>query len=473
MSESLPSRRQSYQQHAEATLKLSIPVIIGQVGQYLMSFIDNLMIGQISYVHLSAATLANTFFFIITIIGFGITFAISPLVAEAMGSNKSEKAGEYFVQGTWVGVISSVIIGLLVFFSAELLPYIGQPKEDVAYAYSYMRILSLSVLPMLLFLVAKQFADGLSITRLAMIITLAGLGINVFVNWLLIFGYWGFPRLELDGAGIGTLVSRGIMTIMIFAYIFLHKRFKPYKLTEGWNQLNGKIIKKILEIGIPSGLQYFFEVAAFGGSTLMIGLLEKGSADRAAHQIALNMAALAYMVVLGISSGTAIRVGDYLGRKDLQNVQYAGVTGILLGSIFMVFAAIIFFVGRDFFPPFFNNNEYVLEVASLLMVIAGMFALFDGIQAVALGALRGIQDVRIPTIITFVAYWVINLPVGWALAFPLELGVIGIWAGFVISLFLVAVLLSWRFWWLTQDSIRNQQKNEIKEGHLLSDPASA
>lgn len=458
------STRKTYREHIRDTLALSIPVIIGQVGQYLMGFIDNLMIGQISYVHLSAGSLANIFFFVLTILGLGISFAISPLVAEAKGAGNNKKVGEYFVQGVWVALFASVILGLAVYFGADLMYYMDQPQEDVDLAYSYTKILSYSVFPMLLFLVAKQFADGLSLTKPAMYITLLGLIFNTFVNWLLIFGNWGFPRLELDGAGIGTLASRSFMAILMVLYILYHKNFKDYSLREGWLQLKRGPIKKILDIGIPSGLQYFFEVAAFGGSTIMIGWLENGSAYRAAHQVAIQMAAMAYMVVLGFSAGASIRVGNALGRKDYQNVRYAGLTGIYLAAVFMVVAAVVFFVGKDFFPSLFTDDPFVISVASQLMMIAGIFALFDGIQGVGVGILRGIQDVRIPTIITFIAYWVINLPVGYFLGFNMGLGVHGIWFGFVISLLLTAIFLTWRFNRLTGDLIlENQDQNKSED----------
>jgi MATE family multidrug resistance protein len=441
----------SYKYHYLATLKLSIPVIIGQVGQFMMGFIDNLMIGQISYVHLSAGSLANIMFYILTILGLGITFAISPLVAEASGAGDDARVGSYLKHGVWVSVVTSLVLGLAVFFCADLLFYMDQPEQDVELAYSYTRILSYSVLPMMIFLVVKQFADGLSLTRIAMYVTLIGLAFNVFINWLLIFGHWGLPRLELDGAGYGTLASRSLMALIMLVYVFGSKHFKKYQIKGNWFKLQTQRVRKILEIGIPSGLQYFFEVAAFGGSTLMIGWLENGSAYRAAHQIAIQMAAIAYMVVIGISAGSSIRVGNALGRKDYKNLRMAGFAGIHLAAVFMILAALVFVAGQHYFPTLFVEDSFVLETASKLMLIAAVFALFDGIQGVGVGILRGIQDVRIPTWITFIAYWVINLPLAYFLAFPLKMGVYGVWWAFVTSLFVSAVFLTRRFQVLTQE----------------------
>lgn len=451
----------SHRPHMVATISLAVPVVIGQLGQYLMGFIDSLMIGQLSYVHLSASSLANIMFFILTVIGLGVSFAISPLVAESSGAENHERTGDYLRQGTWVGLGLGLLIGLGVYFSADLLPLMDQPEEDVRLATSYTRILSISVIPMLLFLIFKQFTDGLSLTVPAMIVTLLGLGFNVLANWMLIFGKWGMPRLELDGAGWGTLASRTFMMLLMVGYVLFAKRFKYLNLRKGWLTFKGNVIKKILQIGIPSGLQYFSEVAAFGGSTLMIGWLENGSAYRAAHQIAIQMAAMAFMVVMGTSAAASIRVGTALGKHEPLQVRRAGTAGIVLAALFMCFAAITFILGRHLFPPFFTEDAFVLEIAANLMIIAAAFAIFDGIQAVGVGILRGMQDVNIPTLITIVVYWVINLPLGYALGFPLGFGITGIWIGFVVSLMLASGFLSWRFYNLTGRLIRQKVVQQV------------
>lgn len=442
--------RQHYQQHFRETLRLSIPVIIGQLGHVLMGFIDNLMIGDVGPVHLSAASLANGIFFILTVIGIGITFAITPLIAEADSAQEHDRVGEYLRQGVWVGIGVSILIALAMYASADLLYLLDQPEEDVRMAYSYLHILSVSVIPMILFLVYKQFTDGLSLTRPAMFITLLGLGFNTLANWLLICGHWGFPGLELDGAGYGTLASRVFMMLLMIGYVLNAKRFQRYKVRMNWREFHPRVIRKILEIGLPSGLQYFFEVGAFVGAAVLIGWMENGSANRAAHQIAINFASISYMIVTGISAGATIRVGNALGRKDRVAVRRSGMAGIYLGGIFMLFSAAVFVWGKDSLPRLFIEDPYVLDLAAKLMIIGAFFQLFDGIQAVALGVLRGIQDVRVPTVITFVAYWGIALPLGYLLGFPLELGVEGLWYSLVVSLLFAAVMLTGRFLLLTR-----------------------
>ncbi|MEL6132309.1 MAG: MATE family efflux transporter [Bacteroidota bacterium] len=484
---SLQNFRKDYGTHFRETIQLSIPVIIGQLGQYLMGFIDNLMIGQLSYVHLSAASLANIMFYILTILGMGITFAISPLVAEANGAKDHRKVGDYLKQGLWVATFASIILGAAVYFSSWVIPFMEQPEKEVGLAVSYTKILSYSVLPMMIFLIAKQFADGLSLTRPAMFITLIGLAFNTFANWILIFGQFGMPRMELDGAGYGTLTSRSLMAILMIGYVLWHKRFRIYEVTTRWMQLNGRIIRKILGIGLPSGMQYFFEVAAFGGCTIMIGWMEDGSAYRATHVIALQMAALAYMVVLGTSAGASIRVGTALGRKDYINVRRAGFTGVILATGFMIIVGIVFSLGNELFPSYFiqsnstemaSDNELMAKLplvaatASKLMFIAALFAVFDGVQAVGVGILRGIQDVKIPTWITFFAYWVINLPLGYFLAFTLDMQVYGVWWGFVVALAFASVALLWRYNWLTKALIQ-EQEHEMQSANAASEEAKS
>ena len=300
---------------------------------------------------------------------------------------------------------------------------------------------------MMIFGVYKQFADGLSLTRPAMYITLIGLGFNTFANWILIYGRFGLPRLELIGAGYGTLSSRILMMILMICYIRYGRSFQAYDVRMRWNEFRVRTVKKIVGIGLPTGLQYFFEVGAFAGAALMVGWI--GSAERAAHQIAIQLAAISFMVVSGVAAGSTIRVGNALGRKDQTGAQRAGLTGIFLATLIMSTSALVFYLGRYFFPVLFVEESYVIQLAAQLMVIAAFFQVFDGVQAVAVGILRGLQDVRIPTGITFLAYWGISLPLGYFLGFKWGYGLNGIWYGFVVSLLFASVALSWRFMILT------------------------
>ncbi len=438
-----------YRRHLKETLHLAWPVIIGMMGFNLMGLIDSLMIGDLSYVHLSAASLATGVFNILTIIGMGLSFALSPLVAEADSADRPGRVADLLRQGTYVGLITAVVLGFGVYYAAEILYWLDQPEQDVVLADSYLRILSYSVVPLLVFMIFKQFSDGLSLTRPAMYITLLGLLVNVVGNWLLIYGYWGLPRLELDGAGWGTLLSRLVMMVAMVAYVVRGQSFGRYRLAEGWGRLNRPLMRRIAALGLPSGFQHFFEVGAFVGCTLIIGWMDEASANRAAHQIVLQLASVSFMIVLGFSAAATIRVGSALGRRDWLNLRRAGMTGVGVAIAFMSGSALVFVLGRHFFPPFFNENPRVLEIAASLMGIAALFQIFDGVQAIGVGILRGIQDVRIPTAVTFLAYWVINLPLGYGLGIGLNWGVQGVWYALMVSLAISAILLTSRFWYLS------------------------
>lgn len=447
--------RAAYLRHARETFQLSLPVIVGQLGHIMMGVIDNAMVGGVGYEYLSASGLANGMFFLIIIIGMGIGMALSPLTAEAEGAKNYGLAADYLKQGLVIAVLGSVVLGVATWLSPVVFPYMNQPARDLELAPSYLRILAWGIPAFMLFLTGKHFVDGLSLTRPAMYITLIGLLSNVFMNWLLIYGNWGFPRLELDGAGYATNLSRYLMALLMLGYIWLHPRFASYR--QGWEGIHGRIIRKILRIGIPTGLQYFFEASAFVLAAFMVGWL--GSAARAAHQIAISMASVTFMVVIGIASGASIRVGDALGRKDLTDIRQAGYTGVMLGVGFMILAAVAFVIGREWLPALFLSAEgglkgldsqEVLNMAARLMLFAAVFQVFDGTQAVGGAILRGLQDVRIPTLITLLAYWVVALPLCYLLGFVWNWGLDGVWAAFVICLMVSAVLLLLRFGWVTR-----------------------
>lgn len=422
--------------------------MIGQLGIILTGVIDNMMVGWVSYEHLSASSLANGIFFILVVIAMGITNAISPLVAEADATLNHESSSGYLRQSVWLAVGSSFITMLLMEASIWIMPYLGQPEMDVVLGSSYLRWIYLSVPPMIVFLVYKGYTDGLSKTRVAMIVTILGLLFNALANWVLIFGKWGFPRLELDGAGIATLVTRILMLFVLVLVVHRAPRSLGLRLTQGSWRLDWPTLKRVLNIGLPSGFQLFFEVGAFAGAVIIIGWI--GPESRSAHQIVLNLSSVTYMVVVGIAAGASIRVGNAKGRQDLTEARAAGNAGLFLGAAFMTVSAIVFFIGKDFLPSLYNEHPEVLRISAQLMLFAAFFQIFDGLQAVGLGILRGLQDVVTPMMIAFVCYWIIALPLGYYTTFILDWGVSGMWMGFVVSLGIAAISFWLRFRRLTR-----------------------
>ena len=429
--------------HIVSTFQLAYPVVIGQLGIVMMGVVDSLMVGQLGAAPLAAASLGNGMAFIVMIIGIGISMAVTPLVAIAVGAGKYEDCGIYFRQSLLVNSVISIITAVIIYFAADLIQYFDQPKEVQNQAISYVRIIGLSSIPLLLFQSYKQFIEGLSVMRPAMIISLIANIVNVFVNWLLIFGNLGLPKLELDGAGWATFASRLFMAIVLILFVMSNKYFKQYDVTFHFKSINRAVIKKILALGLPSGLQYFFEIGAFSFAVVMVGWL--GTKQLAAHQIAINLASISFMAALGISAAGSIRVGNAVGQKNIQETRIAGFTASLMGASIMFISGIIFVVFRNFLPTLYISDEVVISYASSLLVIAALFQLSDGVQAVGIGILRGLTDVKIPTAITFISYWIVGLPIGYLLGFNFELGVQGVWIGLLLGLTTSAILLTLRF----------------------------
>ena len=432
-----------FKEHFNQTIELAYPVIIGQLGFIMMGVVDSLMVGTLGSAPLAAASLGNIITLVIFIVGIGVSFAVTPLVAISVGANKYSDCGIFFRQSLLVNLSFGFILMAITLICSELLVYLDQPAEVLAQAKSYTRILGLGALPVMLFQTYKQFIEGLSVMKPAMAITILANIINAFTNWTLIFGNLGFPALGLDGAGWATFTSRSFMAILLMLYVMNKKYFKQYDVSFHFKNINLPVIKKILSLGLPSGIQYFFEVGAFAFAAIMIGWL--GTEQLAAHQIAINLASISFMVVLGLSMAGGIRVGNAVGEKNIIGVRRAGFTAIFLALCVMAGSGIIFIIFRNILPTFYINDSTVISIASSLLIIAALFQLSDGVQAVGIGILRGLTDVKIPTAITFIAYWIIGLPIGYLLAFKLGWGVQGIWIGLLAGLTTSAILLTLRF----------------------------
>jgi MATE family multidrug resistance protein len=430
-------------QHIKETFLLAYPVIIGQLGVIMMGVVDSMMVGELGAVPLAAASLANSFVFLFFIIGIGISFAVTPLVAISVGGKNFNECGILFRQSLLVNMVVSIILMLIVVLCSDILIYFEQPDEVVKLASSYTKIIGISIIPAMLFQTYKQFIEGLSVMRPAMVITILANLINAAVNWLLIYGNLGFPRLELDGAGWATFSSRIFMAFLLMYYVNKSGKFKQYDVSFHFKNLNRAIIKKILKLGLPSGFQYFFEVGAFSFAVIMIGWL--GAKQLAAHQIAINLASISFMAILGISAAGGIRVGNAVGEQNIIKVRRAGFTSVFLGMAVMASSGIIFIAFRSLLPKLYIDDPIVISIASSLLVIAALFQLSDGIQGVGIGILRGLTDVKIPTIITFISYWIIGLPCGYLLAFTFGFGVQGVWIGLLLGLTASAVMLTLRF----------------------------
>lgn len=433
----------NYKADIKQTLILALPVIIGQLGIIMMGVVDSIMVGELGAVPLAAASLGNSLIFIILIIGIGCSIVVTPLVAILVGAKRFSECGVYFRQSLLVNMIMSLLMVGVILIGVSFIYYLNQPAEVADQAVVYISIVGLSAIPLMLFQTYKQFIEGLSIMRPAMIIAILANIINAFANWVLIFGKLGLPALGLAGAGWATFASRLFMAVVLMIYVMNNKKYKQYDVSFHFRGINFPIIKKILRLGIPSGFQYFFEVGAFSFAVIMIGWI--GANELAAHQIAINLASISFMAVLGISQAGSIRVGNAIGEQSILKVRKAGFTAIILGASIMSVAGLIFILLNRYLPTLYINDAGVIEIASQLLIIAALFQLSDGTQAVGIGVLRGLMDVKGPTFITFIAYWIISLPIGYMLGFTFKLGVIGIWIGLLIGLTASAIMLTLRF----------------------------
>ena len=443
-----------YTREFRYNLKLAYPVMIGMLGHTFVQFIDNVMVGQLGTAELAAISLGNSFVFIAMSIGIGFSQAITPLIAEADGAKKDNDISGIFEHSFLICLILGLILFTVVFLNRNLLYFMNQPIEVVKLASPYLFWVSFSLISIVTFQSFRQFADGLSFTKAAMYSTLLGNVINVILNFFLIFGLWIFPKLGVEGAAIGTLISRLCMLTFIVIYLKLHKKLSKYIKRFFPSKVQIQRVKKIIYLGLPSALHSFFEVAFFISAVWMAGIIGKNS--QAANQIALNLASMTYMVALGVGVAAMIRVGNQRGMMNFIKLIEVALSTLLLIIIIDIFFCLIFLIFNDYLPllyldPGDSNNltdvNEVIQIASKLLIIAGVFQLFDGIQAVVLGALRGMQDVNKPALIIFLSYGLIGFPTSYFLGFYTSLSVVGIWIGLMTGLFL-------RFNYLSKKTIR-------------------
>lgn len=426
-------------EHVKINLKLAIPVVLSNLGHVIIGVTDNIMVGHVAAVSLAAAGLALVIFNVLLLFGIGVSYAITPLVAAANGEGNTSKVVDTVRHGFMINLVNSFLLVVAVSFGANLLYKLNQPPEVVAEAIPFLQIITVSMIPILVFQTFKQFAEGLSKTRIAMFVMLGAIALNIPLNYILIYGHLGMPAMGLEGAGWATLISRAFMAIAITAYIYDHESFRKYRDIFRFTKYDGGLIRRMLHLGIPSGVQFIFEVAAFDFSLVMMGWI--GTQTQAAHQIAINMATISYMITAGLAAAATIRVGHFLGLKDFVNLRKAAWSTLGIATTVMFIWGIIFISGRHFLPGLYVEEPEVIAIASSLLIIAGLFQLADGAQVVCISALRGLQDVKIPSVLIFVAYWIIGLPLGYVITFKLNLGPTGIWWGLLTGLTVTAVAM--------------------------------
>ena len=447
----------NYTSEFKNNLRLATPIMLGSLGHLLVGLIDDIMVGRLGPVELAATSLGNSLIFIALSIGIGFSFAITPLIAESDGEGNKEKGRSVFQHGMILMTILGISVYVMLLFLKPILYHLDQPEEVVVLAIPYFEIVAISMIPLMIFQGLKQFADGLSQTKYAMWATILTNVVNVVLNFALIYGLWIFPRLEIVGAALGTLISRIVMVIFLFIVLLKKEKFSIYMRRLKLVEIKKEIFIKIMNLGFPAALQMLFEVGLFTASVLLAGTL--GAFPQAANQIALKLASTTFMIAVGIGVAATIRVGNQKGLGNFMELRRIAFSNFLLVLMVMSVFSIGFILFKDILPWMFTDNLEVIEIASSLLIIAGLFQLSDGLQAVILGGLRGLQDVKMPSILSFIAYWIIGFPVSYFLGTILEFGTLGIWIGLLIALTSSAVMLFFRFNYLTNKLIK--EKNEV------------
>lgn len=443
-----------YTSEFKTNITIAVPVMLGQLGHVLVGFADNIMVGELGAPSLAAVSLSNAVFFILMGLGVGFSFAMTPLISEADAAKKYLDGKKHYQHGVILLTILGLILTAVLLLMEPLLGMMDQPKEVVVLATPYYNVLAFSMIPLLIFQAIKQFTDGLSLTKYAMIAILGSNCINVLLNYILIYGKFGFPTMGAVGAAYGTLVSRVLMIFVLLYFISKRKKFKPYKIDISWFTLEKERVAKIFKLGYPTALQMFFEIGIFASAVLLSGMI--GTDEQAANQIALNLSTMTFMVATGMAVTATIRVGNQKGLKDYYNLKRIAISNVFLMIIISVIAAIGFMSLRMYLPWIYIDDENVVNIAAKLLIIAGLFQISDGIQVVVLGALRGLQDMFIPMWLVFISYWVIGFPICYYLGIMTSLGTFGVWIGLLISLTVSATLLFLRFQHLTKRLLLSQ-----------------
>ena len=442
------------------TIRLAVPIIIGELAQMALHIIDTAMVGAISYKQLAAASLVINAMNIPFVLGIGMTISVSQMVSMAHGRRDGQAVSHYLFNGFILCTITAIVISLGLILGRGFLNHLGQDPEVVQFALPFMKLMGWSIIPMLLFMTLKQFTDGLEYTKTAMVLSLSAMPVNIFLNWLLIYGHWGFPRLELLGAGYATLITRSLIFFSLAIIILRHNRFWKYRAVSSrqW-KIRRRTMKELLGIGVPSSLQIGMEAGAFAVSGIIIGTI--GAVAQAAHQIALSCASFTFMVSMGLAQAGSIRVSNAYGRRNWPKISVIGYTTLLTALCYGIFCAISFTIFRHTLPTLFNKNAEVLELAGLLILFAAIFQISDSTQAIGAGLLRGIKDVKVPTLLVCIAYWVIGLPVGYLLGFTFHMGASGMWLGLILGLSFASIFLITRFRKMTRKHLRINQELKI------------
>ena len=439
---------QSWGAEFRALLKLGWPLIVAQLAQISLITTDTIMLGWLGPKYLAAAALANALFIAVQLFGMGVVGAVAPMVAQALGANDPQSVRRTVRQGVWVALLCALVLFPVIWNLAPIYLALGEDPELTAMAGTFVHYAGWLIFPAFMIIVFRSLLSAHGYTRAIFLITVAGVVVNAVLDYALIFGNWGFPRLELAGAGIATTIVSFIMLAVMVAYTLTHRRFRPYRIFHHFFRADWPRFWGLLHIGIPIGLMALAEVLLFTSASLLQGWISQDAV--AAHAIALQLSSITFMVPLGLSQAATVRVGLALGAGNRDGIRKAGWAAMILTLAFMASTAVLFLAAPHtlvhlFLNPDIPGNTAAVSLAVSYLLVAGFFQLFDGGQVTMGAVLRGMSDTTSPLIIAFIGYWVVGFPIAYIFAFPLGLGGVGIWYGLAAGLAAVALVLTLRF----------------------------
>ena len=424
-----------------------MPLILSNLAQFAIHITDTVMLGWYDVTALAAATIAGTLFFVIFIVGAGFSQAVTPLVAAAAEEDDDVQVRRVTRMGLWLSIFYGLAVTIPFFWAEEILIAIGQEAEVARLADIYLQIVIWQMIPALIVMTLKAFLAAMEHTAIILWATIGTAVLNGFINYALIFGNWGMPELGIKGAAMASLTVNLITVLILMVYI---TRVLPqFALFKNFWRSDSEILKRVFRLGWPIGLTSLAEGGLFSASAVMMGWI--GAIELAAHGVAIQLASLTFMVHIGFSQAATVRAGRALGRRDELSLRRGGITAIGMSALFAVLTSVVFLaVPETLVSLFIDPNEperaNLLRIGASLIMVAALFQLVDGLQVLALGLLRGVQDTTVPMVMATISYWVIGLPVSYLLAFTFGFGAVGLWLGLVIGLAVAAVLLLWRFW---------------------------
>ena len=428
-------------------LELAVPLVLGELGWMAMSLVDTIMVGRVSKEAIGAVSLGSMLFHAVAVVGIGVLLALDTLVSQSYGAGDTEDCHHSLIQALYLCLPLAPLLMALQWSASLLLAPSGVHPAVVAEAIPYLMALLWSTFPLLLYTAMRRYLQGMNLVKPVMFSLVSANLVNAGANWVFVFGNLGFPAYGATGAGWATCISRIYMSLVLVAYIYWKERHGLGLMRANW-RLDLPRIRRLVTLGLPAAMQIVVEVGVFALATVLIGRLEPRFL--AAHQIALSAASFTFMVPLGLGAAAAVRVGQAIGRKDSEGANRAGWAAIILGGATMSWFGLIFVLAPGWVAGIFTTDPDVITTTGSLLAVAAVFQLFDGLQGVATGALRGAGDTRTPAVSHLIGYWVVGLPLGYYLCFSVGWGAVGLWAGLCLSLVVIGLVLTGAWWRVTK-----------------------